>query len=77
MVVEEGPNIALWSPVLFKVQDQLLMFFKIGPAFKRRFLTFFTLSCFQLVNFELSFCSLIHMGIATKMFETFAYSCYC
>ncbi|KAJ8422772.1 hypothetical protein Cgig2_003765 [Carnegiea gigantea] len=34
VVVEEGPNIALWSPVLFKVQDQLLMFFKIGPGFQ-------------------------------------------
>lgn len=34
VVVEEGPNIALWSPVLFIVQDQLLMFFKIGPGFQ-------------------------------------------
>lgn len=34
VVVEEGPNVALWSPVLFKVRDQLLLFYRIGPDFQ-------------------------------------------
>ncbi|KMT02171.1 hypothetical protein BVRB_9g207490 isoform A [Beta vulgaris subsp. vulgaris] len=34
IVVEHEPEASLWSPVLVKAYDQLLLFFKVGPSFQ-------------------------------------------
>lgn len=34
VAVEEEPTATVWSPVLFKAHNQLLLFFRVGPSFQ-------------------------------------------